>query len=161
MRHTLPSHRSSMSLHRSPPYLEGSDDVKLFTALQESLRRKLEQQSSGQGSGGRQNVLYRPSCADCAACMSARINRGPRLQPSKGPKAQRSNARTQGIAATWATRHGPPEDNTICFATPIFDSRPMRWGGMADMDVFEFAAMIEKHRSASRCDRIHDKQTRD
>lgn len=47
---------------------------KLFTALQGEGAQKLNDTLSKQGFRRSQNVLYRPSCADCAACLSARIN---------------------------------------------------------------------------------------
>ncbi|MBO1257128.1 arginyltransferase, partial [Alteromonas sp. 5E99-2] len=46
---------------------------KLFTALQGDSATKLNDSLSKQGFRRSQNVLYRPSCAECSACMSARI----------------------------------------------------------------------------------------
>ena len=47
---------------------------KLFTALQGDNAARLNDSLSQQGFRRPQNVLYRPSCADCAACLSARIH---------------------------------------------------------------------------------------
>jgi len=46
---------------------------KLFTALQGEYAEKLNDTLSKQGFRRSQNVLYRPSCAECSACLSARI----------------------------------------------------------------------------------------
>lgn len=55
---------------------------KLFTALQGENAGKLNDSLSGQGFRRSQNVLYRPSCADCASCLSARIDVS-KFQPTK------------------------------------------------------------------------------
>ena len=47
---------------------------KLFTALQGENSDKLNNSLSQQGFRRSQNVLYRPSCAECSACLSARID---------------------------------------------------------------------------------------
>ncbi len=46
---------------------------KLFTALQGDTAQRLNDGLSKQGFRRSQNVLYRPSCAECCACLSARI----------------------------------------------------------------------------------------
>ena len=58
---------------------------KLFTALQGESAQKLNDTLSKQGFRRSQNVLYRPSCADCAACLSARI-RVDNFSPSRSQK---------------------------------------------------------------------------
>jgi arginine-tRNA-protein transferase len=87
--------------------------------------------------------------------MSARINVAD-FSPSKGQR--RTIKRNAGIArratSPWAT-----EEQYDLFRTYL-DSRHAD-GGMADMDVFEFAAMIEETPIRSRVIEYHDKQTRD
>jgi len=46
---------------------------KLFTALQGDTATRLNDGLSKQGFRRSQNVLYRPACSACSACMSARI----------------------------------------------------------------------------------------
>jgi arginine-tRNA-protein transferase len=46
---------------------------KLFAALQGDQAQRLNDALSKQGFRRSQNVLYRPSCAECTGCMSARI----------------------------------------------------------------------------------------
>ena len=156
MRHTLPiAPQFYVTAPQPCPYLEGRMERKLFTALQGETATKLNNSLSGQGFRRSQNVLYRPSCADCAACMSARINVAD-FSPSKGQR--RTIKRNAGLArratSPWAT-----EEQYDLFRTYL-DSRHAD-GGMADMDVFEFAAMIEETPIRSRVIEYHDKQTRD
>jgi arginine-tRNA-protein transferase len=117
---------------------------KLFTALQGEYAVKLNDSLSKQGFRRSQNVLYRPSCAECSACLSARI-RVADFRPTKSQKrALRRNARLRREATSpWAT-----EDQYALFRAYL-DSRHAE-GGMADMDIFEFAAMIEETPIRSR-----------
>ena len=74
MRHTLPIVPQFYVTAPQPcPYLENRMERKLFTALQGEGADQLNNTLSRQGFRRSQNVLYRPSCADCAACLSARI----------------------------------------------------------------------------------------
>lgn len=117
---------------------------KLFTALQGDAAGVLNDSLSKQGFRRSQNVLYRPSCADCAACLSARI-RVADFQPSRSQRKTKS--RNQGLrrdaTSPWAT-----EDQYALFRKYL-DQRHAD-GGMADMDIFEFAAMIEETPVRSR-----------
>lgn len=117
---------------------------KLFTALQGEYSVKLNDALSKQGFRRSQNVLYRPSCAECSACLSARI-RVKDFEPSRGQRRTiRKNARlTREATSPWAT-----EDQYALFRAYL-DSRHSD-GGMADMDIFEFAAMIEETPIRSR-----------
>ena len=117
---------------------------KLFTALQGDNATKLNDCLSKQGFRRSQNVLYRPSCAECAACLSARVNVA-NFKPSKSQR--RTLRRNAGLVRT-ATSPWATEDQYELFRTYL-DSRHAD-GGMADMDVFEFAAMIEETPIRSR-----------
>ncbi len=120
------------------PYLEGRMERKLFTALQGEGAQRLNDGLSKQGFRRSQNVLYRPSCADCAACLSARISVA-EFTPSKSQK--RTIKRNAGLerraTSPWAT-----EDQYALFRRYL-ESRHAA-GGMADMDAFEFASMVEE-----------------
>ena len=117
---------------------------KLFTALQGDAAGVLNDTLSKQGFRRSQNVLYRPSCADCAACLSARI-RVADFEPSRSQRKTRS--RNKGLrrdaTSPWAT-----EDQYALFRKYL--DRRHADGGMADMDIFEFAAMIEETPVRSR-----------
>jgi arginine-tRNA-protein transferase len=139
MRHTLPIvPQFYVTAPQSCPYLDGRRERKLFTALQGDHAEKLNNALSKQGFRRSQNVLYRPSCTDCAACLSARI-RVADFKPSKSQRRTiaRNAHLTREARTAWAT-----EDQYALFRTYLDDRHAD--GGMADMDVFEFAAMIEE-----------------
>ncbi|HCI98183.1 MAG TPA: arginyltransferase [Sulfitobacter sp.] len=156
MRHTLPiAPQFYVTAPQPCPYLDGRMERKLFTALQGDSATKLNNSLSGQGFRRSQNVLYRPSCTDCAACLSARINVAD-FTPSKSQKRtiKRNAGLTRRATSPWAT-----EEQYDLFRTYL-DSRHAD-GGMADMDVFEFAAMIEETPIRSRVIEYTDTQTRE
>jgi len=145
MRHTLPiAPQFYVTAPQPCPYLEGRMERKLFTALQGEYASKLNDALSKQGFRRSQNVLYRPSCAECSACLSARI-RVADFKPSKSQRRilKRNAGLRREATSPWAT-----EDQYALFRTYL-DSRHAD-GGMADMDIFEFAAMIEETPIRSR-----------
>ena len=145
MRHTLPIVPQFYVTAPQPcPYLEGRMERKLFTALQGDQAERLNDALSRQGFRRSQNVLYRPSCAECTACYSARI-RVADFQPTKTQKKvmRRNAALRREATSPWAT-----EEQFTLFRRYL-DSRHSD-GGMADMDVLEFAAMIEETPIRSR-----------
>jgi arginine-tRNA-protein transferase len=145
MRHTLPiAPQFYVTAPQPCPYLEGRMERKLFTALQGDQAQRLNDSLSKQGFRRSQNVLYRPSCAECSACLSARI-RVADFKPSRTQRKILKNAAHLRRTATspWAT-----EDQFTLFRRYL-DARHAD-GGMADMDVFEFAAMIEETPIKSR-----------
>lgn len=145
MRHTLPiAPQFYVTAPQPCPYLPGRMERKLFTALQGDHAERLNDALSKQGFRRSQNVLYRPSCAECQACLSARI-RVADFTPSRGQR--RTLRRNEGLrretTSPWAT-----EEQYALFRRYL-DSRHAA-GGMADMDIFEFAAMIEETPVRSR-----------
>ena len=139
MRHSLPNAPQFYVTAPQPcPYLHGRAERKLFTALAGDGARELNNTLSRQGFRRSQNVVYRPSCETCVACMSARI-RVADFQPSRGQRRiSRRNADLVRLATSaWAT-----EEQYDLFRRYL-DARHAD-GGMADMDIFEFAAMIEE-----------------
>ena len=145
MRHTLPiAPQFYVTAPQPCPYLDGRMERKLFTALQGEHAQKLNDTLSKQGFRRSQNVLYRPSCAECSACLSARI-RVADFEPRRTHRRILKRAETLSRNATspWAT-----EDQFALFRRYL-DTRHAD-GGMADMDIFEFAAMIEETPIKSR-----------
>ncbi|MDP5086789.1 MAG: arginyltransferase [Yoonia sp.] len=145
MRHTLPiAPQFYVTAPQPCPYLEGRMERKLFTALQGDMATKLNDSLSKQGFRRSQNVLYRPSCAECSACMSARINVA-NFAPSRSQRRVEKRAAHLSRRATspWAT-----EEQYTLFREYL-DGRHAT-GGMADMDMFEFAAMVEETPIRSR-----------
>ncbi len=117
---------------------------KLFTALQGDHAQTLNDTLSKQGFRRSQNVLYRPSCAECSACLSARI-RVADFEPSRTQRRilRRNADLMRNATSPWAT-----EDQFALFRRYLDDRHAH--GGMADMDIFEFAAMIEETPIRSR-----------
>ncbi|WP_054004554.1 arginyltransferase [Cypionkella psychrotolerans] len=145
MRHTVPiAPQFYVTAPQPCPYLEGRMERKLFTALQGDQAQRLNDSLSKQGFRRSQNVLYRPSCAECSACLSARI-RVADFKPSRTQRKIMKNAAhlRRNATSPWAT-----EDQFSLFRRYL-DARHAD-GGMADMDVFEFAAMIEETPIKSR-----------
>ena len=145
MRHTLPiAPQFYVTAPQPCPYLEGRSERKLFTALPGENAVRLNDALSKQGFRRSQNVLYRPSCAECTACMSARI-RVADFVPSRSQKRtiRKNSYLKRDATSPWAT-----EDQYGLFRRYL-DSRHSD-GGMADMDIFEFAAMIEETPVKSR-----------
>lgn len=145
MRHTLPiAPQFYVTAPQPCPYLEGRMERKLFTALQGDYAGKLNDALSKQGFRRSQNVLYRPSCADCTACLSARI----KVSEFEPTRSQRKTLRRNDDLVREATSPWATEDQFALFRRYL-DSRHAD-GGMADMDIFEFAAMIEETPVRSR-----------
>jgi arginine-tRNA-protein transferase len=145
MRHSLPiAPQFYVTAPQPCPYLDGRLERKLFTALQGDAAQKLNDSLSKQGFRRSQNVLYRPSCAECSACFSARI-RVADFKPTRSHRRilKRNAHLTREATSPWAT-----EDQFDLFRAYL-DQRHAE-GGMADMDIFEFAAMIEETPIKSR-----------
>lgn len=145
MRHTLPiAPQFYVTAPQPCPYLDGRMERKLFTALQGEHAQKLNDTLSKQGFRRSQNVLYRPSCAECSACLSARI-RVADFAPRRTHRRilKRAAGLRRNATSPWAT-----EEQFSLFRRYL-DTRHAD-GGMADMDIFEFAAMIEETPIKSR-----------
>ena len=151
MRHTLTiAPQFYVTAPQPCPYLDGRMERKLFTALQGDVAERLNDSLSKQGFRRSQNGLYRPSCAECSACLSARINvEAFRPSRSQARVAKRNRYLQRRATSPWAT-----EEQYALFRDYL-DSRHAT-GGMADMDLFEFAAMVEetpvKSRLVEYCD---------
>ncbi|PYG31778.1 arginyltransferase [Pelagimonas varians] len=154
MRHSLPlAPQFYVTAPQPCPYLEDKMERKLFTALQGDQAQMLNDSLSKQGFRRSQNVLYRPSCSDCTACMSARIA-VEKFTPSRSQRRiWKRNAQFERRATSpWAT-----DEQYELFRTYL-DNRHAD-GGMADMDIFEFAAMIEETPIRSRVIEYIDRET--
>ncbi|WP_184010884.1 arginyltransferase [Rubricella aquisinus] len=132
------------------PYLEGRVERKLFTSLANRSAQALNDTLSQQGFRRSQNVLYRPSCADCSACLSARI-RVADFKPSRNQRrvVKRNEMLERNVMNAWAT-----EEQYDLFRRYL-DARHAD-GGMADMDMFEYAAMVEESPVVSRVIEYND-----
>ena len=154
MRHSLPlAPQFYVTAPQPCPYLPGRMERKLFTALQGDQAEKLNDSLSKQGFRRSQNVLYRPSCSDCAACLSARIAVETFTPRRSQKRVLRKNADLRRRATSaWAT-----EEQFDLFRRYL-EARHAD-GGMADMDVFDFAAMVEETPIRSRVIEYTDGET--
>ncbi len=120
------------------PYLEGKQERKIFTALQGNKAQEHHDILSKQGFRRSQNVIYRPNCDACNACMSSRINVADfTISKSQKRILNKNQDLLRSVNSSWAT-----EDQYHLFKKYLTSRHSD--GGMADMDVFEFAAMIEE-----------------
>lgn len=145
MRHTLPKAPQFYVTAPQPcPYLNDRVERKLFTALFGDDAKNLNDSLSQQGFRRSQNVLYRPTCSGCSACMSARV-RVEGFDPSRSQRRvlKRNGDIRREVKTPWAT-----EEHYELFQRYLNDRHAD--GGMAGMDIFEFAAMIEETPVQSR-----------
>jgi arginyl-tRNA--protein-N-Asp/Glu arginylyltransferase len=119
------------------PYLPGRYERKVFTHLVGPDARHLNTQLSQGGFRRSQNIAYRPACDRCSACVSVRV-------PVKSFDWSRSFRRVlkanEDVAAEVKTAKATSEQYSL-FRTYI-DHRHGE-GGMADMTVLDFAAMVD------------------
>lgn len=126
------------------PYLAGKVERKVFTHLVGQDARSLNTQLSQGGFRRSQNIAYRPACDGCAACVSVRVPVNS-FEYSRGFRRNlRDNA---GIEATVVKSQATSEHYSL-FRSYI-DSRHSD-GGMADMTVLDFAAMVDDNFVDSR-----------
>ena len=156
MRHTLPiAPQFYVTAPQPCPYLEGRMERKLFTALQGEGSQRLNDSLSKQGFRRSQNVLYRPACAECSACLSARIN----VDDFSASRSQRKTAKRNAGLERRATSPWATEEQYALFRRYLEHRHAD--GGMADMDTFEFAAMIEETPIRTRVVEYTDSETGD
>ena len=139
MRHSVP--RTPQFYVTSPqecPYLENRVERKLFTALNGPESQVLNNALSKQGFRRSQNVLYRPSCADCSACLSARIPIND-FSFSKSEKRvlKRNVNLNREIKKPWGS------DEQFNLFKRYVELRHDK-GGMSGMSESEFSSMIEE-----------------
>lgn len=145
MRHSFPpSPQFYVTAPQPCPYLAGQSERKLFTSLDGGDADQLHNALSKQGFRRSQNVLYRPACSHCSACLSARI-RVDDFIPTRGQRriVKRNAGLIRKSNAPWAT-----EEQYALFHAYL-ETRHAD-GGMSDMDIFEFGAMIEETPIRSR-----------
>ncbi len=137
------------------PYLEGRLERKLFTALRGSSAATINDDLTLYGFRRSQAVAYRPACSGCSACVSVRIV-ADAFQPSQSQRrAIRRNAKLERrLADPWAS-----EEQYALFRAYLSDRHAD--GGMADMDVFDFASMIEETPVRTRVIEYRDPEAED
>jgi len=119
-------------------YLSGREERKVFTTLQGATAINVNNALSLKGFRRSQSVIYRPACVGCSACMSIRIP----VEQFKPARSHRRNLHRNSDVVrrpceAWAT------ETQFELFRRYLDSRHSS-GGMADMDAFDFASMVDE-----------------
>lgn len=126
------------------PYLPGKQERKVFTELAGPSPVELNDALSRIGFRRSQNVAYRPSCADCSACISVRVC-ADEFEPTASQKRalKRNGDLVVRAREPWAT-----QEQYDLLSAYLAVRHPA--GGMADMSEEDFAAMVE-HSPVDSC----------
>ncbi|MEM6974432.1 MAG: arginyltransferase [Pseudomonadota bacterium] len=119
-------------------YLSGREERKVFTTLQGPNAVGVNNTLSLRGFRRSQSVIYRPACVGCTACMSIRIP----VDAFRPSRTQRRLMKRNGdldvrTCEAWAT------EAQFALFRRYLDHRHAE-GGMADMDAFDYAAMVDE-----------------
>jgi leucyl-tRNA---protein transferase len=120
------------------PYLPGQMERKVFTHLVGQDARSLNTQLSRGGFRRSQNIAYRPACEGCGACISVRV---PVKQFELSKSFQRVLARNADLTSTPVRAKATTEHYGVF--RDYIDTRHGS-GGMAEMSVLDFAAMVDE-----------------
>lgn len=126
------------------PYLPGKWERKVFTELAGSDPVELNDALSRIGFRRSQNVAYRPSCADCGACISVRVCAG----EFSATASQRRTLKRHGDLVVRAREPWATQEQYDLLSAYLATRHPA--GGMADMSEEDFAAMVE-HSPVDSC----------
>ena len=120
------------------PYLENQKERKLFTPISKKNGDLINNTLSKQGFRRSQNVLYRPACTDCVACLSARIS-------TRRFTISRSQKRLLKSNKYIFRECNQPKASMEQFNlfTNYINTRHKE-GGMSGMDYSEYKSMIEE-----------------
>ena len=126
------------------PYIAGRVERKVFTHLVGQNARSLNTQLSQGGFRRSQNIAYRPACEGCASCVSVRVPVNT-FEPSRNfRRTVKSNDDLVGTVV----RSQASSEHYALFRSYI-DQRHGE-GGMADMSVLDFSAMVDDNFVDSR-----------
>jgi arginine-tRNA-protein transferase len=119
-------------------YLAGREERKVFTTLSGSSAVSVNNALSHKGFRRSQSVIYRPACVGCSACMSIRIPVRA-FCPSRAQRRilRRNASISRRPCEAWAT-----ETQFALFRRYLNERHAD--GGMADMDAFDYASMVDE-----------------
>ncbi|MEL7153763.1 MAG: arginyltransferase [Pseudomonadota bacterium] len=131
-------------------YLEGREERKVFTTLNGPTAVSVNDALSHKGFRRSQSVIYRPACVGCSACLSIRVP----VEAFKRTRTQRRILRAnenlvRRPCEAWAT-----ETQFALFRKYLADRHAD--GGMADMDAFDYASMVDETPVNSMVVEYHD-----
>ena len=120
------------------PYLDGLEERKVFTDLSVPDAVELNEALGRVGFRRSQSITYRPACEQCNECVSVRV-----LAQEFSPKKSLKRVKAKNIDLKIEIMEA--------FATHeqyellrLYLTHRHKTGGMADMDEFEYAEMIEQ-----------------
>ncbi len=120
------------------PYLAGRFERKVFTELKGASAGPTAEALSRVGFRRSQNVVYRPSCDGCAACVSVRVAAAEFVPSTSQKRLLKRHADLEVTACEpWST-----EEQFDLMRRYLAARHPD--GGMAAMDAFDFADMVEQ-----------------
>ncbi len=120
------------------PYLPGRQERKIFTPVSGDNAASLNNFLAQNGFRRSQNIAYRPACEECQACVSVRVPVDG-FAPSRNMK--RVLADNSDLIGTIAPNSYTSEQYAL-FRRYVEARHPE--GGMAEMSVLEYRAMIEE-----------------
>jgi leucyl-tRNA---protein transferase len=120
------------------PYLPGRTERKVFTELSGAHAGELNDALGRIGFRRSQSVAYRPSCQGCTACVSVRVV----AEAFKPNSTQRRLMRRHSDLVVTACKPWTTEEQFALLRRYLAARHP--GGGMADMDEFDFADMVEQ-----------------
>ncbi len=120
------------------PYLPGKTERKVFTELSGEHASELNDALGRIGFRRSQNVAYRPSCADCSACVSVRIV----ASEFKPNATQRRLIRRNSDLVVSACKPWSTAEQFTLLQDYLTNRHPT--GGMTEMDEVDFADMVEQ-----------------
>lgn len=120
------------------PYIPGRIERKVFTELSGEHAAELNDALGRIGFRRSQGVAYRPSCVGCAACVSVRVVAG-EFRPNA---SQRKLIRRHADLEVTACKPWTTDEQFALLRRYLGVRHP--GGGMAEMDDFDFADMVEQ-----------------
>ncbi|HEY0626408.1 MAG TPA: arginyltransferase [Allosphingosinicella sp.] len=120
------------------PYILGKTERKVFTELTGQHASELNDALGRIGFRRSQGVAYRPSCLDCAACISVRVV-ATEFEPNA---SQRRTLRRHADLEVTACKPWTTEEQYALLRRYLSARHP--GGGMVDMDENDFADMVEQ-----------------
>lgn len=120
------------------PYLPGQMERKVFARLEGPLAQGLNNALTQSGFRRSQSIAYKPTCQGCHACISIRIPVGDFVFSSG---QRRILHRNRDIVAREVSPQATREQYALLRS--YLDARHAS-GGMNDMTLFDYAAMVEE-----------------
>ena len=120
------------------PYLQGKMERKVFTHLIGQDAKTLNDLLSQGGFRRSQNIAYRPACDGCGACVSVRVP----VRQFRWTRGFRRNAQDNKDLVARVIPARAASEQYALFRSYI-DARHFD-GGMADMTMLDFSAMVDE-----------------